>query len=134
MKRSGTFLVSTAGIEFALLESAKDEKAHAWLSKGVEKTERKTLAMARELGVKIAGGMDATSASLQGRNALQLEALVKLGATPIEALRSETVSAAELLGVLDRTRVQSSRASWRTSSRSRATPSWTSPPWSTSSS
>jgi imidazolonepropionase-like amidohydrolase len=101
MKRRGTFLVSTAGIEFALLESAKDEKAHAWLSKGIE-AERKTLAMARELGVKIAGGMDATSASLQGRNALQLEALVKLGATPIEALRSETVSAAELLGVLDR--------------------------------
>ncbi len=101
MKRRGTFLVSTAGVEFAMLETARTDEDRAWVTKKLD-ADRKTLAMAREIGVKVAGGLDATSAEFQGRNALQLEALVKLGATPIEALRSETVNAAELLGLSDR--------------------------------
>lgn len=53
---------------------------------------------ARQVGVKIAGGMDASEASLHGKNARQLAALVQLGAPPIEAIRSQTLYAAELLG------------------------------------
>jgi imidazolonepropionase-like amidohydrolase len=97
MKLKGTFLVSTAGVMFALLESAKPERARAWLAKRIE-TLRKTLELARQVGVKIAGGMDASEERLQGKNARQLTALVQLGMPPVEAIRSATVLAAELLG------------------------------------
>ena len=46
--------------------------------------------------------MDAGEDHLQGENARQLKALVQLGATPIEAIRSQTVNAADLLGWSDR--------------------------------
>jgi len=101
MKRRGTFLVSTAGIEFWMMDHAKNDEVRAHWAKYLD-LDRKTLAMARQLGVKIAGGMDANSDALQGRNALQIEALVKLGSSPIEALRSESVNAADLLGLSDR--------------------------------
>jgi imidazolonepropionase-like amidohydrolase len=101
MKRRGTFLVATVGILQASLDATKSDERRARNAKRLA-TIRKTLATARELGVKIAGGMDAASEALQGRNALQIEALVKLGMTPLEAIRCETVNAAELLGWSDR--------------------------------
>jgi imidazolonepropionase-like amidohydrolase len=97
MKRKGTFLVTTVGVMFALLESAKREEARAWISKRIEAL-RKTIALARQVGVKIAGGMDASEERLHGKNARQLTALVQLGMPPIEAIRSATLLAAELLG------------------------------------
>jgi len=101
MKRRGTFFVATTGIHFLLLQNAKDDEARAKLARDVE-TQRKTLAMVRELGVKLAAGLDATSIATHGHNAMELESLVKLGVPPIEALRAESVSAAELLGLSDR--------------------------------
>jgi imidazolonepropionase-like amidohydrolase len=46
--------------------------------------------------------MDASSAALHGQNAWQLETYVALGGTPLEAIRTETTMAAELLGWPDK--------------------------------
>jgi imidazolonepropionase-like amidohydrolase len=97
MKRRGTFLVSTAGIMLAMRGQLKDEQQRARLDKRIA-TMEKTLRTAKQIGVKIAGGMDASNDAHQGKNAQQLEAIVKLGLSPLEAIRSETLTAAELLG------------------------------------
>lgn len=97
MKQKGTYLVSTAGIMFAFLDSAKTDRARDYLNKRIEVI-KQTLLSARQEGVKIAGGMDAVEDSLQGKNALQLKAIVDLGLTPLEAIRTETTNAAGLLG------------------------------------
>jgi imidazolonepropionase-like amidohydrolase len=101
MKQKGTYLVTTVGVMFALQESMKNEEARAWVSKHIELL-RKTVAAARQIGVKIAGGMDASEERLHGKNARQITALVDLGLPPLDAIRSETVIAAELLGRADR--------------------------------
>jgi imidazolonepropionase-like amidohydrolase len=97
MKQRGTFLVLTVGVMFAFLESGKPEQARVWIQKRIELL-RKTVTVAQQVGVKIAGGMDASEGRLQGKNARQLTALVELGMPPIEAIRSATLSAADLLG------------------------------------
>ena len=101
MKQRGTFLVSTAGVVYALMDEAKSDEARAYF-KGRIEVLRQTLALARQVGVRIAGGMDASEDSLQGRNARQLTALARLGIPPLEAIRTETVNAADLLGWSDR--------------------------------
>lgn len=57
---------------------------------------------AREMGIKIANGFDASSAEGHGQNAQEIIAMSKLGLTPIEAIRAATVTAAELMGWQDR--------------------------------
>jgi len=101
MKQRGTFLVSTAGVIYALMDEAKSDEGRAYFTQRIELL-RQTLTLARQVGVKIAGGMDASEDYLQGQNAKQLTALVRLGATPLEAIQTETVNAAELLGWSDR--------------------------------
>ena len=101
MKQRGTFLVSTAAVIYAAMDDAKSDEARAYFKRRIELL-RQTLTLARQVGVKIAGGMDASEDSLQGKNAKQLTALVQLGATPLEAIQTETVNAAELLGWSDR--------------------------------
>ncbi len=101
MKDKGTFLVSTAGIVFVLAESARNDAERAALNNAVEEM-RRTFGLARQLGVKIAGGMDASRDDLHGENARQLQGFVQLGATPLEAIQTQTVNAAELLGWSDR--------------------------------
>ncbi len=100
MKRRGTFLVPTVGI-YAVLAESKKAKERKWASGALENM-RKTLEMARGVGVKIAGGMDPTTESTQGKNVRQLEAMVQLGVPALEAIRSQTLVAAELLGWQDR--------------------------------
>ncbi len=56
---------------------------------------------ARELGVKIAFATDA-GVIPHGRNAVLFESYVQSGVTPLEALRTATLHAAELLGWADR--------------------------------
>ena len=46
--------------------------------------------------------MDAAEAAFHGKNAQQLTVLVQLGVTPIDAIRTQTLNAAELLGWSDR--------------------------------
>jgi imidazolonepropionase-like amidohydrolase len=100
MRERGTFLVFTAGICFSQFERTTNPSARAYLN-GAIASMRRNLASAKEIGVKIAGGMDAGEAFLQGKNFLQLEAMVKLGMSPLEAIRSQTIDAADLLGLLD---------------------------------
>ena len=100
MKRRGTFLVATVGIYAVVAESKKAEE-RKWASGALEDM-RKTLAMARAVGVKIAGGMDPTTESTHGKNARQLETMVHLGVPALEVIRSQTLVAAELLGWQDR--------------------------------
>lgn len=101
MKAHGVYLVPTVGVIEAYLTrlpgltpSARAEEA----LKGAQET----LRQAKELGVRIADGFDATSAESHGSNADEILAMVKFGLTPLEALRAATVTAAELLGWEDR--------------------------------
>jgi imidazolonepropionase-like amidohydrolase len=57
--------------------------------------------IAKQLGVKIADGSDAESAKGHGRNARELESMVRRGFTPLEAIRAATISAADLIGADD---------------------------------
>jgi imidazolonepropionase-like amidohydrolase len=61
-----------------------------------------TIPIARELGVKIANGFDASGAAGQGKNAEEIIAMSKLGLPPIEAIRAATVNAADLIGWQDK--------------------------------
>jgi imidazolonepropionase-like amidohydrolase len=101
MKRRGTFLVSTIAVLLDYRDTAKDDRVKQYIDNRLVII-RRTLALAHKLGVKIAGGLDAGTAALQGKNARQLSALVDLGASRLEALRSETIDAADLLGWQDR--------------------------------
>jgi len=63
--------------------------------------QREGFAMAVEAGVRIAFGTDSGTYP-HGMNANQFASMVKYGMTPMEAIRSATVVAAELLGWRDR--------------------------------
>jgi imidazolonepropionase-like amidohydrolase len=65
---------------------------------------RASVRAAYEAGVKIAVGTDAPAIP-HGKNAGELVALVERGMSPLDVLRSATVTAAELLGVADRGRL-----------------------------
>jgi imidazolonepropionase-like amidohydrolase len=58
----------------------------------------KALRLAHSRGVKIAFGTDA-GVSKHGRNADEFELMVQFGMSPMEAIKSATVNAADLLGV-----------------------------------
>ena len=101
MKAKGTFLVPTiAGIDHSIEAANKKnaftpeerKRVDAFLE-GIQQE----VQMAKSLGVKIAAGFDAASAEDQGKNATELEALVKRGLTPLEAIQAATINAAELL-------------------------------------
>jgi imidazolonepropionase-like amidohydrolase len=98
MKRRGTFLVET--VVFTFFAESKNEEVRKHVAKRLESI-RASLTLARQLGVKIAGGLDASDEGAQGKNARQLETMVRLGMPPLDAIRSQTVSAAELLGMDD---------------------------------
>lgn len=100
MKKRGTFLVLTVGEILVLSKAATNEDQRANPGGRMELL-RRTVSLAQEVGVKIAGGMDASEASFQGKNAQQLTALVQLGLTPIETIRTQTLNAADLLGWSD---------------------------------
>ena len=95
MRDKGVFLVATVGVVQNQIERATPEQRQrmARFIEGVQQEIR----MALELHVKMASGFDAGSAALQGKNADELVALVKLGVPPIGAIRAATVNAAELM-------------------------------------
>ena len=105
MKAQGTFLVPTIGAIDLDLEDYKDkpmspeqrERFDAFL-RGIEQE----VQIAKSLGVKIAAGFDSAEAETQGKNATELEAMVKRGLTPLEVIQTATVNASELLSWQDR--------------------------------
>ena len=100
MKQHGTYLVPTAylrdRINLAVLPPLVRRKAETVLPMAAEGN-RKAIAA----GVKIAFGTDA-AVYPHGENAKEFAAYVKMGMTPLAALRSATTVAAEVLGKDDR--------------------------------
>lgn len=100
MKQHGTYLVPTAylrdRINLAVLPPLVRRKAETVLPLAAEGN-RKAIAA----GVKIAFGTDA-AVYPHGENAKEFAVYVKLGMTPLAALQSATVVAAEVLGRDDR--------------------------------
>jgi len=100
MKEHGTYLVPTAylrdRINLAVLPPLVRRKAETVLPLAAE-SNRKAIAA----GVKIAFGTDA-AVYPHGENAKEFAVYVKLGMTPLAALRSATTVAAEVLGKDDR--------------------------------
>jgi imidazolonepropionase-like amidohydrolase len=92
---TGTFLVSTC----ALTENwdiSNQPKALQAKAAEVFPKAKESLSKAIEAGVKVALGTDAP-AIFHGRNAEELEVLVRRGMTPIQAIRAATTVAAELV-------------------------------------
>ncbi|KFE64387.1 amidohydrolase family protein [Hyalangium minutum] len=98
MKKQGVFLVPTIGYFELSLVDAPNDQARQFRDKTLQAL-RKEVALAHKLGVKIVSGFDASSASGQGSNAWEVVALQRAGLPPIEAIRSATSRAAELLGL-----------------------------------
>jgi len=105
MKAQGTFLVPTIGVIDLDMEASKDKpmspeqrKRFEAFLKGLEQE----VQIAKSLGVKIAAGFDSAEAETQGKNAAELEAMVKRGLTQLEAIQAATVNASELLSWQDK--------------------------------
>jgi imidazolonepropionase-like amidohydrolase len=100
MKQKGTYLVPTTyladRIDLTVLPPNIRAKAESLLPLA-----RENLRRAIRAGVKIAFGTDA-AVYPHGENAHEFGALVDRGMTPLEALRTATLNAADLLGVDDR--------------------------------
>ena len=99
LKKNGTYLVPTLYLGYWLLDNEATAlpefaraKAHAVLPEA-----RKNLAHAFASGVKIAFGTDA-AVYPHGLNAREFNVYVQLGMTPMEAMRTSWVNAANLLG------------------------------------
>ncbi len=98
MKKQGTYLVPTVFTWYIPIDlppelKEKDDYARSFVDKSVR--------AAIKAGVKIALGTDA-GVYPHGDNAKEFAALVKRGMSPLEAIRTATVNAADLLGVDDR--------------------------------
>jgi imidazolonepropionase-like amidohydrolase len=99
MKKQGTYLVPTPLVSQETMANAPAEVQ----AKGLEERRRaaESLRKAIRAGVKIAYGTDA-GAMPHGRNAQQFALLVAAGMSPLDAIRSATLAAADLMGVADR--------------------------------
>lgn len=100
IKQKNAFWVPTIGHYFYRVDQVRSPRAHKYMSDILDRT-RQNFVIARELGIKIAAGFDASSADGQGKNARELIAMTKLGMPAAETLRAATVNAAELLGKSD---------------------------------
>jgi imidazolonepropionase-like amidohydrolase len=100
MKERGTYLVPTTylidRINLAVLPPPIRRKAET-----IMPLARESLRRAIAAGVKIAFGTDA-GVYPHGENAHEFAIYVKSGLSPLQALRTATVNAADLLGVTDR--------------------------------
>jgi imidazolonepropionase-like amidohydrolase len=103
MVDAGTFLVSTNALtenwDLANFPEGMQAKAAEVFPKA-----KASLSLAIEAGVKIACGSDAP-AIFHGRNAEELEVLVKRGMTPLQAIRAATVVSADLIEAPDLGRI-----------------------------
>jgi len=101
MKQKNAYWVLTKGYYVDRLKTETDPQRRSRFEKTVKRA-RENIAIARELGVKIADGFDPASPEAHGKNADEIVGMVSLGLTPIEAIRAATVNAADLMGWQDR--------------------------------
>ena len=104
LKKNGTYLVPTLMLEDWLLENM--ERIHLpeyaqQKARTIFSIAQNNMARAFAGGVKVAMGTDA-AVYPHGLNARELAVYVKLGMTPMDAIRTATVNAADLLGWSDR--------------------------------
>jgi imidazolonepropionase-like amidohydrolase len=104
LKEHKTWLVPTLYLGAWLIDNAEAIKLPKPLlekAKVVLPAARVNIGKAIKAGVPIAFGTDA-AVYPHGQNGREFAVLVKLGMTPIQAVRSATVNASELLGMSDR--------------------------------
>jgi len=102
MKQRGTFLVYTPTLcSTPLLEKGGAPKAVLDKSRAADAAQDAAFQKAVKLGVRLAFGSDAAVCP-HGTQIAQFRSQVKLGQSPLAALRSATSADAELLGVADR--------------------------------
>ena len=101
MKQKNAFWVPTKGNFVFRLDTVTNPRQRKYME-DVLNNARQNIALAQELGVRIANGFDASSAEDQGHNAREIVAMSKLGLPPMEALRAATTAASELLGWKDK--------------------------------
>jgi imidazolonepropionase-like amidohydrolase len=94
MKEKNVWLVPTFGQLQDQLPKHPDRK-RLLDALGAKKTMLQT---AREIGVRIANGYDPASAATHGTNAREIISTAAAGFTNLEAIRSATLDAAELIG------------------------------------
>ena len=104
MKQHGTYLVPTMYLQTWMLENAQSiglPAMYAGKMRQVTEVARKNVAHAFASGVKVAFGTDA-AVYPHGLNAHEFNVYVQMGMTPIHAIQTATVNAADLLGWSDR--------------------------------
>ena len=102
MKAKGVYWVPTMGYFFDHVDDqARSPRARKYMEEALQRA-KQNIALARELGIKIANGFDPSSAESHGQNAHEIIAMTKLGLTPVEAIRAATTTAAELMGWQDK--------------------------------
>jgi imidazolonepropionase-like amidohydrolase len=104
MKQHGTYLVADVyNDDFIIGEGKQYGFTDEMLEKErmVGKEQREGFRKAAQAGVKIAFGTDA-GVYPHGRNARQFSTMVRFGITPMQAIQSATVNAADLVGWADR--------------------------------
>jgi imidazolonepropionase-like amidohydrolase len=101
MKAKGVYWVPTMGYYFYRVDQVKSAEARKYMQEVLQRA-RQNIPIARELGIKIANGFDPSNAESHGQNAHEIIAMTKLGLTPIEAIRTATIAAAELMGWQDK--------------------------------
>jgi imidazolonepropionase-like amidohydrolase len=100
MKQHGTYLVPTLYLGDWMIDNAGLTRLPAPLlakAQVVIPAARKNIAHAFASGVKVAFGTDA-AVYPHGMNAHEFAVMVKLGLTPLQAIQSSTINAADLLG------------------------------------
>jgi imidazolonepropionase-like amidohydrolase len=101
MKQKNAYWVLTKGHFRDRLKTTTDPRVRAEYEKTLQRA-RENIAIARELGIKIANGFDPSSANAHGKNADEIVTAIELGLPPIEAIRAATLNAADLMGWQDR--------------------------------
>src|SRR5438270_5248107 len=104
MKEHGTYLVPTLYLADWMRENATRiglPAMYAEKMKSVTAVSRQNVGKAMQAGVKIAFGTDA-AVYPHGLNAHEFAVYVQLGMTPLQAIQTATINAADLLGWSDR--------------------------------
>jgi imidazolonepropionase-like amidohydrolase len=101
MKEKHAYWVLTKGHFRDRLKTETNPRVRKYLEDTLRRA-RQNIAIARELGVKIANGFDPASAEAHGKNADEIVTATELGLTPLEAIRAATINAADLMGWQDR--------------------------------
>jgi imidazolonepropionase-like amidohydrolase len=108
MKERGVFLVPTAWLNTGKSDVSQRSQAVQEKGRFISEQARVSLPLAIREGVRIAYGTDA-GVFPHGRNACDFAVLVELGMSPLDAIRTATLGAAELLGVDDRGSLETGR-------------------------